>query len=44
MAFFKWETNEYDVRPEWPDYIKEYAKDLTPKEKSEGTTYRKIWN
>ena len=31
-------------RPEWPDYVKDFAKPFTDAEKKFGSNYRRIWN
>ena len=35
--------NHY-FRPEWPDYVKEFAQPFNDKEKKFGSNYRRIWN
>ena len=32
------------LRPEWPDYVKEFAQPFTAAEKKFGSNYRRIWN
>lgn len=44
MSYFGWETNEWDIRPEWPDYIKQYSQSYTVAEHKLGDLYRKLWN
>jgi len=45
---FSWPTTEYDIRSEWPSYIKEFVRPFTAEEnelnKKFPTTYRRIWN
>jgi hypothetical protein len=43
-GMFNWKTNEYDIRPEWPDYVKEFAQPFNEDEKKFGSNYRRIWN
>ena len=32
------------IRPEWPDYVKDFAKPFSDAEKKFGSNYRRIWN
>lgn len=45
QSFFNYETNEWDIRPEWPDIVKRFSKlPLSSTERSFGEYYRRIWN
>ena len=43
MAYYDWPTNDFDFKPQWPPYIKNFSSKYTEDEKR-NEYYRKIWN
>ena len=44
MEYFEWPTNKYDLKPEWPQYVKNFSQKYTQEEKDKIFDQFDNWN